>query len=296
LLPKAVSDFATPVIQSTIKNALEKTPLLIAQPSSQAQSSLKAAKSKEISKKKDRDGEDPSARPNHGKKAKKSITKEFETSKKSSTSKESSKGKSPAKTSKSGKFVIAEKPVEEPVFEMSTDDVAQAVDDVANDPWFNQMVSAAKDPLTLDELMAFLVDFSNPEGDRYPFDLTKPLPLKGRPGHLTVAAKYFFNNDLEFLKSSYPKKKYDTSITKTNAVRYDIVGIEDMVPMLWNATKFRHNKDAEKRIKHWGERHKLWRWWGGRRCKGMAVKIVVRVVTVLASDLVADGDDDVGSV
>nr|GEY91752.1 RNA-directed DNA polymerase, eukaryota, reverse transcriptase zinc-binding domain protein [Tanacetum cinerariifolium] len=35
---------------------------------------------------------------------------------------------------------------------------------------------------------------------------------------------------------------------------------------------------------------------GSRRCKGTAVKIVVRVVTVLASDLVADGDDDVGSV
>ncbi|GKB07728.1 hypothetical protein Tco_0836012 [Tanacetum coccineum] len=44
-LQKAVSDFATPVIQSTVKNALEKTPLLLAQSSSQAQSSLKAAES-----------------------------------------------------------------------------------------------------------------------------------------------------------------------------------------------------------------------------------------------------------
>nr|GEZ73739.1 hypothetical protein [Tanacetum cinerariifolium] len=35
-LPKAVSNFATLVIQSTIKKALEKTPLLLAQPSSQA--------------------------------------------------------------------------------------------------------------------------------------------------------------------------------------------------------------------------------------------------------------------
>nr|GEW10289.1 hypothetical protein [Tanacetum cinerariifolium] len=41
----AVSDFATLVIQSTVKNALEKTPLLLAQSSSQAQSSLKAAES-----------------------------------------------------------------------------------------------------------------------------------------------------------------------------------------------------------------------------------------------------------
>nr|GEX13485.1 hypothetical protein [Tanacetum cinerariifolium] len=122
------------------------------------------------------------------------------------------------------------------------------------------MVSATKDPLTFDELMATPIDFSkyamnrlkidnltqahlvgpvyellkgtctssieleynreecfkaliekldwnNPEGDRFPFDLTKPLPLKGRPGRLTVAAEYFFNNDLEFLKSSDLEKR-----------------------------------------------------------------------------------------
>ncbi|GJT50797.1 hypothetical protein Tco_0976954 [Tanacetum coccineum] len=44
-LPKSISDFATLVIQSTIKKALEKTSLLLAQSSSQAQSSLKAAES-----------------------------------------------------------------------------------------------------------------------------------------------------------------------------------------------------------------------------------------------------------
>ncbi|GJW92206.1 hypothetical protein Tco_0169759 [Tanacetum coccineum] len=152
------------------------------------------------------------------------------------------------------------------------------------------MVFVAKDPLTFDELMATLIDFSkyamnrlkinnltqphlvgpvykllkgtctsnikleynmkecfkaltdkldwnNPEGDRFPFNLIKPLPLKGRPGCLTVAAEYSFNNDLEFLKSSDPEKKYTTSITKTKAERYEIVVIEDMVPTLWIATK-----------------------------------------------------------
>ncbi|GKD03756.1 hypothetical protein Tco_1178730, partial [Tanacetum coccineum] len=44
-LPKAVSDFVTPVIQSTVKNALENTSLPLAQSSSQAQYSLKAAES-----------------------------------------------------------------------------------------------------------------------------------------------------------------------------------------------------------------------------------------------------------
>ncbi|GKD96549.1 hypothetical protein Tco_1380446 [Tanacetum coccineum] len=102
------------------------------------------------------------------------------------------------------------------------------------------------------------LDWNNPEEDRCPFNLTKPLPLKGRPCYLTVAAKYFFNNDLGFLKSSDPEKKYTTSITKTKAARYKIVGIEDMVPTLWSITKVGYDKDAKKGIKHWGERRKLW--------------------------------------
>ncbi|GJQ94936.1 hypothetical protein Tco_0006075 [Tanacetum coccineum] len=142
----------------------------------------------------------------------------------------------------------------------------QVVTDQPEQPWFNHMVSTAKDPLTFDELMAIPIDFSkyainrlqidnltqeilvgpdynllkgtctsrieleynmeecykaltdkldwnNPEGDPCPFDLTKPLPLKD------------------------PKKKYTTSITKTKAARYEIVGIKDMVPTLWITTK-----------------------------------------------------------
>ncbi|GJX61276.1 hypothetical protein Tco_0294176 [Tanacetum coccineum] len=102
------------------------------------------------------------------------------------------------------------------------------------------------------------LDWNNLEGDCYPFDLSKPLPLQGRPGHLTVAADYFFNNDLEFLKTSDPEKTYTTSITKTKSARYDIVGIEDMVPTLWSTIKHAYDKDAVKGIKHWGERCKLW--------------------------------------
>ncbi|GJZ76256.1 hypothetical protein Tco_0640721, partial [Tanacetum coccineum] len=35
----------------------------------------------------------------------------------------------------------------------------------------------------------------------------------------------------------YPKKKYTTSITKTKVVRYELVGIDDMIPSLWSETK-----------------------------------------------------------
>ncbi|GKE35515.1 hypothetical protein Tco_1454837, partial [Tanacetum coccineum] len=41
------------------------------------------------------------------------------------------------------------------------------------------------------------LDWNNPEGKRYPFNLSNPLPLQGPPRHRTVAADYFFNNDLK---------------------------------------------------------------------------------------------------
>ncbi|GJZ19269.1 hypothetical protein Tco_0555859 [Tanacetum coccineum] len=101
------------------------------------------------------------------------------------------------------------------------------------------------------------LDWNNPEGDRYPFDLSKPLPLQGPLGHLTVAANYFFNNDLEYLKTSDPVVTYTTSIMKTKAARYEIKGIEDMVPTLWSTIKHTYDKDVSMGIKHWDERRKL---------------------------------------
>ncbi|GJT44164.1 hypothetical protein Tco_0952879 [Tanacetum coccineum] len=95
------------------------------------------------------------------------------------------------------------------------------------------------------------LDWNNQEGYRYPFDLSQPLPLQGHPGHLTIAADYFFNNDLEYLKYSDPERTYTTSIKKTKASWYEIVGIEDMVPTLWSPTKVGYDKDALKGIKHW---------------------------------------------
>ncbi|GJW96437.1 hypothetical protein Tco_0178245 [Tanacetum coccineum] len=126
------------------------------------------------------------------------------------------------------------------------------------------MISAIKDPLTFNDLMATPIDFSkycfnaltdnldwnNPEGDHYPFDLSKPLPLQGYICYLTVVVDYFFNNDLKYLKSYDPKRKYTMSITKTKAARYEIEGIEDLVPTLWSPTKVGYDKDALKGIKH----------------------------------------------
>nr|GEX49528.1 hypothetical protein [Tanacetum cinerariifolium] len=78
----------------------------------------------------------------------------------------------------------------------------QVIDDRLKQTWFNDMASTQKYPLTFSELMATPIDFfkfaknqlkldkitkevlvgpTNPKGDKCLFDLSKPLPLKGRP-------------------------------------------------------------------------------------------------------------------
>nr|GEZ33795.1 hypothetical protein [Tanacetum cinerariifolium]GEZ33816.1 hypothetical protein [Tanacetum cinerariifolium] len=101
------------------------------------------------------------------------------------------------------------------------------------------------------------LDWNNLKGDHYPFDLSKPLPFQGPPCHRTVAGDSFFNNDLEYLKTSDPEVTYTTSIMKTKATRYEIKGIEDTVLTLWSTIKYAYDKDALMGIKHWGERLKL---------------------------------------
>ncbi|GKE92471.1 hypothetical protein Tco_1573566, partial [Tanacetum coccineum] len=151
----------------------------------------------------------------------------------------------------------------------------QVVLDQPVQPWFNQMVYALKDPLTFNDLMATPIDFSKYVLNGLKIEnLTQDILLgpvfnllKGTcfssikieynfqesPGHRTVAADYFFNNDLEYLKTFNPEVTYTTSITKTKVARYEIKGIEDMVPTLWSTIKYVYDKDAEKGIKHWGD-------------------------------------------
>ncbi|GKB02321.1 hypothetical protein Tco_0830410 [Tanacetum coccineum] len=133
--------------------------------------------------------------------------------------------------------------------------------DILLGPAFNLLKGTCSSSIELEynfqECLNVLIgklDWNNPEGDRYPFDLSKPLPLQGPPSHQTVAADYFFNNDLEYLKSSDPEVTYTSSITKTKEAQYEIKGIKYMVPTLWSTIKYAYDKDAEKGIKHRGER------------------------------------------
>ncbi|GJX59359.1 hypothetical protein Tco_0290749 [Tanacetum coccineum] len=75
------------------------------------------------------------------------------------------------------------------------------------------------------------LDWHNPEGHEYMFDLSNPLPLIEDQGRQVVPVDYFINNDLKYLKGGSLSRRYTTSTTKTKAAKYDnIKGIEDMVP------------------------------------------------------------------
>ncbi|GKD14353.1 hypothetical protein Tco_1198760, partial [Tanacetum coccineum] len=82
------------------------------------------------------------------------------------------------------------------------------------------------------------LDWNNPEGQEYPFDLSKPLPLvEVYRGRQVVPVNYFINNDLKYLKGESSSRTYTTSTIKTKAANYDISWIKDMVPSLWSPAK-----------------------------------------------------------
>nr|GEW16617.1 hypothetical protein [Tanacetum cinerariifolium] len=120
--------------------------------------------------------------------------------------------------------------------------VRKSIDFRPPQTWISKVAQVEKSPISFDELMSTPINFSacvmnhlkidklTQEHLEYPFYLSKPLPLIMVRGHQVILVDYFINNDLEYLRGGSSSKKYTTSTTKTKATKYDILGIEDMVP------------------------------------------------------------------
>ncbi|GJR28337.1 hypothetical protein Tco_1104569 [Tanacetum coccineum] len=78
------------------------------------------------------------------------------------------------------------------------------------------------------------LDWENPKGGDYLFDLSKPLPLITRGKRQRVPFEFFINNDLKYLQGGISTMTYTTSTTKTKAAKYDPPGIKDKVPNIWS--------------------------------------------------------------
>ncbi|GJX26995.1 hypothetical protein Tco_0233291, partial [Tanacetum coccineum] len=60
-------------------------------------------------------------------------------------------------------------------------------------------------------------------------NVSKPLPLGGQPGQITIQADFFFNKDLEYLRYGSKGGRHALSILKMKAAYYPDVGLEQMV-------------------------------------------------------------------
>ncbi|GJX27582.1 hypothetical protein Tco_0233878 [Tanacetum coccineum] len=76
------------------------------------------------------------------------------------------------------------------------------------------------------------LNWNNPKGQQYPYDLCKPLPLiPNSRGRRVIPFDHFINNDLAYLSGGVSSRTYATSITNTKAADYGYIKwIEDFVP------------------------------------------------------------------
>ncbi|GJX86480.1 hypothetical protein Tco_0337254 [Tanacetum coccineum] len=135
------------------------------------------------------------------------------------------------------------------------EDMGKTVDDGPTQKWLSDLAKAEKPAKTFDDLISTPINFSafamnrlhisdltqavlvgpvykllkgTCRSDRYPFNLSKPLPLVQSRNHQIVPVGYFFNNDLAYLQGGSTGRTYMTSLTKTKAAQYDLVSKHDV--------------------------------------------------------------------
>nr|GEU51261.1 hypothetical protein [Tanacetum cinerariifolium] len=76
-------------------------------------------------------------------------------------------------------------------------------------------------------------------------NVSKPLPLGGPPGQVTIQFDFFFNKDLEYLRYGSKGSKPALSILKMKVAYYLNVGLEQMVPdQMWIEEECKYDIDA----------------------------------------------------
>ncbi|GJZ48575.1 retrovirus-related pol polyprotein from transposon TNT 1-94 [Tanacetum coccineum] len=84
------------------------------------------------------------------------------------------------------------------------------------------------------------------------YNVSKPLPLGGPPGQVTIQSDFFFNKDLEYLRYGRKSGRPALSISKMKAAYYHDVGLEQMVPdQMWIEEECKYDIAAMYGISHW---------------------------------------------
>nr|GEZ80872.1 hypothetical protein [Tanacetum cinerariifolium] len=81
---------------------------------------------------------------------------------------------------------------------------------------------------------------------------TKPLPLGGPPGQVTIQSDFLFNKDLDYLRYGSKGSRPALSISKMNVAYYHDAGLEQMVPdQFWMNEECIYDIAAMYGISHW---------------------------------------------
>nr|GEZ43830.1 hypothetical protein [Tanacetum cinerariifolium] len=83
-------------------------------------------------------------------------------------------------------------------------------------------------------------------------NVSKPLPLGGPLGQVTIQSDFFFNKDLEYLRYNSKGRRPALSISKLKAAYYPDAGLEQMVPdQFWIEEEYKYDIAAMYGISHW---------------------------------------------
>ncbi|GJS18337.1 hypothetical protein Tco_0412809 [Tanacetum coccineum] len=133
------------------------------------------------------------------------------------------------------------------------------------------------------------LDWNNPEGQQYPHDLRKPLPLiPNSRGRRVIPFDHFINNDLVYLSGGVSSRTYTTSVTKTKAADYgNIKWIEDLVPnTMWSQVPVSYDKHALWGISHWGRKRQQFYGFAANRESARDVYSKRRIIAVTKLQIV----------
>ncbi|GJV06735.1 hypothetical protein Tco_1344391 [Tanacetum coccineum] len=84
------------------------------------------------------------------------------------------------------------------------------------------------------------------------YNVSRPLPLGGPPGQVTIQTEFFFNKDLEYLRFGHKGDRLALSITKMKAASYPDARLEQMVPdQMWAEEEYMYDISASYGISHW---------------------------------------------
>ncbi|GJW53670.1 hypothetical protein Tco_0097755 [Tanacetum coccineum] len=281
ILPKEVFEFATPVIQSTttesLENVLDKDLF---------ESYDKAYLIKRDRENKDKD-EDPLARSHQGLKRRK-TSKDVEPSKgsKSKESKSTSSKGTKSQPKSSGKSTQAEEsvfetagtempqnqgsdlekspltfdelmstPIDFLTYVMNNLKIDNLTQEHLVSTTFNHLKGTYRSRVELEyhfdecyNIVTDRLDWNNPKGQEYPFELSKPLPLIEYRGRQVVPFNYLINNDLEYLKGGSSRRKYTTSTKKPRLLNMMIFKASKTWFQLYGVQVYKHDVYSSKRI------------------------------------------------